>query len=312
MTPDHRGNVPYRDAAVRRPVWERNAVASEHHSLAPRTLDGPVSCRGSPCGPASGAKVAASPGMEGFGYRLTAVGLRPRGSGPLWRRGSAAQALASRPASEASSPRSRALDPTFRLLVGTGSQPFGGRGPGCAIGARPFSSPAFGGVRPTLEGVDPDREPWSASWTVAQSRRRDENAYRTRIGCSGSSDRAGSARSRFASVPVARRRRFGSVVRRQADPSGRPLASALNRLAVGGRAPSALSRSAASRAPAAPLEAQVARPAAGPPLRDRRPSLAACPGILAVQPARSSVQPQIERPRSGRRGRGRKNDAALR
>ena len=56
--PAHRGNVPYRDAAVRALFGERNA-SGELQSCFPRTLDGPVSCRGSPCGPAA-AKVGAS------------------------------------------------------------------------------------------------------------------------------------------------------------------------------------------------------------------------------------------------------------
>ena len=55
----------------------------------------------------------------------------------------------------------------------------------------------------------------SASWTVAHSRPRDENADRTRIVWSGSADRAGCAHWRLTSVPMVRRHRFDSVARRQ-------------------------------------------------------------------------------------------------
>src|ERR1700733_1461079 len=51
------------------------------------------------------------PGWRAPDYRLTAVGLRPRASGPLLKR-VGRQALASSPASEQSSRRSRALIPT--------------------------------------------------------------------------------------------------------------------------------------------------------------------------------------------------------
>ena len=69
-------------------------------------------------------------------HRLTAVGLGPRGSGPLLK-GVGRQPPASSLASEVQ-PALEGVDPTFRPLVGISSQPFGGG----AIGARPFSGPA--------------------------------------------------------------------------------------------------------------------------------------------------------------------------
>jgi len=86
-------------------------------------------------------------------YPLTAVGLGPRGSGPLLKGGGSLTAGV-QPRLGAVQPALEGVDPTFRPLVGIGSQPFGGRGLG-AIGARPFSGPRFGGVQPALEGVDP-------------------------------------------------------------------------------------------------------------------------------------------------------------
>jgi len=56
--PGHRGQRSLPRCGGQCPIWERNA-SGELQSCFPRTLDGPVSCRGSPCGPAA-AKVAAS------------------------------------------------------------------------------------------------------------------------------------------------------------------------------------------------------------------------------------------------------------
>ena len=156
-------------------------------------------------------KSGSVPGWRAPDYRLTAVGLGPRGSGPLLKR-VGRQALASSPASEASSPRSRALiRPSGRSLAPARSR--------LAVGGRrhrrsAVQRPPLRSVQPALEGVDPDREPGAP---VGQELNRDaETRMRIEQGlvASGSPDRAGSARSRFASVPIVRRRGFDPPTRR--------------------------------------------------------------------------------------------------
>ena len=112
-------------------------------------------------------KSGSVPGWRPPDYRLTAVGLRPRGSGPLLKR-VVRQALASSLASEVYSRRSRALiRPSGRSLASARSRSaVGGQAPS-ALGR---SAARLGTVQPALKGVDPDREPGSP---VGQSLNRD-------------------------------------------------------------------------------------------------------------------------------------------
>ena len=93
------------------------------------------------------------PGMDGARLPLNGDRPSPEGiSAPLERGRSTTAGV--QPRLGAVQPALEGVDPTFRPLVGSGPQPFGGRGPG-AIGARPFSGPLLGVAQPALEGVDP-------------------------------------------------------------------------------------------------------------------------------------------------------------
>ncbi len=145
--PGHRGNVPYRDAAVSAKFGGGTPAANARPGfggrwtglppvVAPRAVALPQAWR------IDGARPpldGGRPWPEGIrapleGGRSTTAGVQPRFGGPQ--------------------PPLKGVDPTFRPLLGIGSQPFGGRGPG-AVGARLFSGSRFGGVQPALEGVDP-------------------------------------------------------------------------------------------------------------------------------------------------------------
>jgi hypothetical protein len=152
--PAHRGNVPYRDAAVRALFGGGTPAANINPGFrgrwaGPSRVEGPL---GAPL-----PQKWERPGMESA--RLPLNGGRPSPEGiraPLEEGRSSSAGV--QPRFGGVQPALEGVNPTFRPLVGTGSQPFGGRGPG-AIGARPFSGPRFGAVQPALEGVDPDREP---------------------------------------------------------------------------------------------------------------------------------------------------------
>jgi hypothetical protein len=148
--PGHRGNVPYRDAAVSA-LFGSGAPAANFNPAfrgplkAPSPVERPLA--------ASLPQKWQRPGMEGA--RLPLNGGRP------WLEGIRAPLEEGRSSTTGVQPRLggvhpalEGVDPTLGALVGASSQPFGDRGPG-AIGARPFSGPWFGGVQPALEGVDP-------------------------------------------------------------------------------------------------------------------------------------------------------------
>jgi hypothetical protein len=148
--PGHRGNVPYRDAAVSALFGSGTPAANFNPAFrgrwtGPSRVEGPLA--------ASPAQKWQRPGLEGArppfdGGRPWSEGIRaPLEGGRSSTAGVQLRFGAVQPALEG-------VDPTFRPLVGIGSQPFGGRGLG-AIGARPFSGSRFGGVQPALEGVDP-------------------------------------------------------------------------------------------------------------------------------------------------------------
>ena len=147
--PGHRGNVPYRDAAVSAMFGSGTPVANFNPAFrgrwtTPSRVEGPLA--------APPPQKWERPGMEGT--RLPLNG-RPWLEGiraPL--EGGRSPTAGVQPRFGGVQPALEGVDPTFRPLVGVGSQPFGGRGP-VAIGARPFSGPRFGAVQPTLEGVDP-------------------------------------------------------------------------------------------------------------------------------------------------------------
>jgi Protein of unknown function (DUF3300) len=164
--PAHRGNVPYRDAAVRAlfgggtPAANINPGFRGRWAGLPR-VEGPFAV------PLP--QESRSPGIESARPPLNGGRPSPEGiRAPL--EGGRSSTAGVQPRFGAVQPALEGVDPTFRPLVGVGSQPFGGRGPG-AIGARPFSGPHLGTVQPALKGVDPDREPGSP---VGQSLNRDE------------------------------------------------------------------------------------------------------------------------------------------
>ena len=148
--PDHRGNVPYRDAAVSAKFGGGTPAANFNPAfrrrwtglppiVAPRAVALPQEWR--------------SPGIEGA--RLPLNGGRPSPEGiraPLEEGRSSSAGV--QPRLGGVQPALEGVDPTFRPVVGIGAQPFGGRGPG-AIGARAFSGPRLGTVQPALGGVDP-------------------------------------------------------------------------------------------------------------------------------------------------------------
>ena len=147
--PGHRGNVPYRDAAVSAMFGSGTPAANFNPAFrgrltTPSRVEGPLA--------APPPQKWERPGMEGT--RLPLNG-RPWPEGiraPL--EGGRSPTAGVQPRFGGVQPALEGVDPTFRPLVGVGSQPFGGRGP-VAIGARPFSGPRFGAVQPALEGVDP-------------------------------------------------------------------------------------------------------------------------------------------------------------
>ena len=148
--PGHRGNVPYRDAAVRALPLSGTPAANFNPAFrgrwtGPSHVEGPVA--------ASPPPKWRRPGIEGAQPSLDGSRPRPEGSGTPVETGRASTA-GLQPRSRSVQPALEGVDPTFRPLVGGGGQPFGGRGPG-AIGARPLSGPRFGAVQPALEGVDP-------------------------------------------------------------------------------------------------------------------------------------------------------------
>jgi len=164
--PAHRGNVPYRDAAVSARFGSGTPAANFNSAFRGRWT-GPSRVEGPLAAPLP--QKWQRPGMEGA--RLPLNGGRPSPEGiraPL--EGGPSSSAGVQPRFGGVQPALEGVDPTFRPLVGVGSQPFGGRGPG-AIGARPFSGPRLGTVQPALKGVDPDREPGSP---VGQSLNRDE------------------------------------------------------------------------------------------------------------------------------------------
>jgi hypothetical protein len=164
--PGHRGNVPYRDAAVRALFGSGPPAANFNPAFRGRWT-GPSRVEGPLAAPLP--QKWERPGMEGA--RLPLTGGRPSPEGiraPLEEGRSSSAGV--QPRFGGVQPALEGVDPTFRPLVGVGAQPFGGRGPG-AIGARAFSGPRLGTVQPPLEGVDPDRVPGSP---VGQSLNRNE------------------------------------------------------------------------------------------------------------------------------------------
>jgi Protein of unknown function (DUF3300) len=148
--PGHRGNVPYRDAAVSALFGSGTPAANSNPAIRGRWT-GPSRVEGPLAAPLP--QKWQRPGMEGA--RLPLNGDRPwpeEVRAPL--EGGRSSTAGVQPRLRGVQPALEGVDPTFRPLVGIGAQPFGGRGPG-AIGARPFSDPRFGTVQPALEGVDP-------------------------------------------------------------------------------------------------------------------------------------------------------------
>ena len=239
--PGHRGNVPYRDAAVSAMFGSGTPAANFNPAFRGRWT-GPSRVEGPLAAPLP--QKWQRPGMEGA--RLPLNGGRPWPEGiraPL--EGGRSSTAGVQPRFGGVQPSLAGVDPTFRPPVGVGSQPSGGRGLG-AIGARPLSDPRFGTVQPALEGVDPTE----SRTPDGQSPNRDAQK-RMLIEARNSMGRVppnalAHARWRLASVPISSAVSVRpSVARRSGDPSGRSLASARSPLAVGGPAPSALSHSAA-------------------------------------------------------------------
>jgi hypothetical protein len=196
-------------------------------------------------------KSGSVPGWRAPDYRLTAVGLRPRGSGPLLKR-VGRQALASSPASEASSPRSRALirhsgrssaPARSRLAVGGPAPSALGRS------AAPASEASSQRSKALIPTENPERQLDSRS--IATQRRE----------CVSNKDwLLGFPRPRWPRPfavcerphrSAAQVRPTHSAIR---DFSGRLSASARSRFARGKRAPSGFSRSMV-KGPSRPLEA---------------------------------------------------------
>jgi hypothetical protein len=147
--PGHRGNVPYRDAAVSA-LFGSGAPAANFNPafrgrwMGPSHVEGPV---------AAPPLKSQRPRIEGA--RPSLDGGRPwpeRIRAPLERGPSSTAGL--QPRFGSVQPAIEGVDPTVRPPVSSGGPPFGGRGAG-AIGARPLSGPGLGGVQPALEGVDP-------------------------------------------------------------------------------------------------------------------------------------------------------------
>jgi hypothetical protein len=146
--PGHRGNVPYRDAAVSA-MFGRGALgANVNPALRGRSTD-----------PTDVGGLLAAPRPEIEGARLPLSGGRP------WPEGIRAPPEGGRASTASVQPRLggvqpwlAGVDPTFRPLIGIGSRPSARRGP-VAISALPLSDPRFGTVQQALKGVDPDRDP---------------------------------------------------------------------------------------------------------------------------------------------------------
>jgi hypothetical protein len=152
--PAHRGNVPYRDAAVSA-LFGRGTPAANFNPA----------FRGRWTGPSRVEGTLAAPLPQKWPRPVMGGARPPLDGGRRWPGGIRAPLEEGRSSTAGVQPRLGAVQPAFesvnptsRPLVGIGAQPFGGRGPG-AIGTRPFSGPRFGGVQPALAGVDPDREP---------------------------------------------------------------------------------------------------------------------------------------------------------
>jgi hypothetical protein len=152
--PGHRGNVPYRDAAVSAMFGSATPAASFNPGFrgrltAPYRVEGPLTAELPP--------KWQPPAPEGAQLPLRGGRAWPEGiRAPLERGQSSTARVQSRFGSV--QPALDGVDPIVRPVVGISSQPLGGRGPG-AVGVRPFSDPRFGTIQPALKGVDPDREP---------------------------------------------------------------------------------------------------------------------------------------------------------
>ena len=207
--PGHRGNVPYRDAAVSA-LFRSGTPAANFNPAFRGRWTGPSRVEGPLAAPLP--QKWQRPGMEGARPPLNGGRPWPEGiRAPL--EGGRSSTAGVQPRLGAVQPALEGVDPTFRPLVGISSQPFGGRAPAPSALGR-SAAPASEASSRRSRALIPT-ESRSATWTVAQSRRRDENADRTRIVWSGSAERAGSAPWRLASVPIVRRHRFDSVARRQ-------------------------------------------------------------------------------------------------
>jgi hypothetical protein len=152
--PGHRGNVPYRDAAVSAMFGSATPAASFNPGFrgrltAPYRVKGPLTAQLPP--------KWQPPAPEGAQLPLRGGRAWPEGiRAPLERGQSSTARVQSRFGSV--QPALDGVAPIVRPVVGIGSQPLGGRGPG-AVGVRPISDPRFGTIQPALKGVDPDREP---------------------------------------------------------------------------------------------------------------------------------------------------------
>jgi Protein of unknown function (DUF3300) len=143
--PGHRGNVPYRDAAVIARFGGGMPAANFNPDFRGRWT-GPSRVEGPLAAPLP--QKWQRPGKEGARPPLDGGRPWPEGIRAPLEGGQSSTAVV-QPRLGAVQPALEGVDPTLRPLVGSGAQPFGARGPG-AIGARPFSGPRSGGVQPAL------------------------------------------------------------------------------------------------------------------------------------------------------------------
>jgi hypothetical protein len=148
--PGHRGNVPYRDAAVRAMFRSGTPEANFNPAFLKPSMD-----------PSRAGDFLAAPLpqrwrrplMEGARLPLNGDRASPEGTSAP-REGGRSSTARVQLGFRSVQPALEGVDPIVRPVDGIGSQPLGGRGPG-ASGARSFSAPRFGAIQPALKGVDP-------------------------------------------------------------------------------------------------------------------------------------------------------------